>query len=217
MAFDINVVKQELDQAFENDSEVELLKVLKSNSFLFHNLYDRKFGIQPNFAEVPFGDKFRCDFCWLNDNSDGPEWVLVEIEKPSMKLFTQTGDPARELNHAIEQVKSWGRYFHQQPAEKQRIFGAVSKFRYVLVAGRRSEWQKQHAAQWRSHHNQTSNIEIHSTDTFYDTLDFYEKFQDSFWSFEDNPVSLPARGLSQYCSQYCSQYSYLGNWRNLLA
>ncbi|MEI8631595.1 DUF4263 domain-containing protein [Vibrio sp. PP-XX7] len=155
---------------------------------------------------------FRCDFCWLNDNSDGPEWVLVEIEKPSMNLFTQTGDPTRNLNHAIEQVKSWERYFYQQPAEKQRIFGAVSKFRYVLVAGRRNEWQTKRAAQWRSHHNLTSNIEIHSTDIFYDALDFYSKFQDSFWSFEEHPVSLPARNLSQYCGEY----PYLRKWRNLL-
>ncbi|MCD6003832.1 DUF4263 domain-containing protein [Halomonas sp. IOP_6] len=212
MSFDAKVVRAQLDSAFDNDSEVELLSILKKNSFLFHSLYERKFGIQPNFSEVPFGSKFRCDFCWLNDNSDGPEWVLVEIEKPNMKLFNKSGDPSSALNHAIEQVKSWDRYFQQQPAEKNRVFGAVSRFRYVLVAGRRSDWQSKEAAQWRSHHNESSNIEIHSTDVFYDAVEHYAKFKDGFWSFEENPISLPARNLESNWLQY----DYIGRWRNLL-
>ncbi|EGQ8961601.1 Shedu anti-phage system protein SduA domain-containing protein [Vibrio parahaemolyticus] len=212
MSFDVQSVRALLNNVFQNNSEVELLKVLKNNSFLFHSLYTRKFGIQPNFAEVPFGSKLRCDFCWLNDNSDGPEWVLVEIEKPNMKLFNRNGEPSSELNHAIEQVKSWERYFHQQPAEKQRIFGAVSKFRFVLVAGRRDAWQTREAAQWRAYHNQSSTIEIHSTDIFYDALDLYENHSDGFWSFEENPVSLASKELEGNWSQY----DYIGFWRKLL-
>jgi hypothetical protein len=69
MSFNVEQVKIQLESAFTNNSEVELLKVLKNNSFLLHGLYTRKFGIQPNFSEVPFGSKLRCDFCWLNDNS----------------------------------------------------------------------------------------------------------------------------------------------------
>lgn len=213
MSFNVEQVKMELDSAFEKNSEVELLKVLKNNSFLFHNLYERKFGIQPNFSEVPFGSKLRCDFCWLNDNSDGPEWVLVEIEKPNLTLFNQKGDPSAELNHAIEQVKSWKRYFCQQPAEKQRIFGAVSKFRYLLVVGRRSEWQIKDAAQWRADHNQTSNIEIHSVDVFYEAIELYKKRCENFWSFEKYPNSLPSRELDSYWSSYL----YISTWRNLLS
>ena len=96
----------ELTTAFEENSEQKLLSVLKDNSFLFYELYSRKYGIQPVFREINFGGELRCDFAWLNDNSDGPEWVLVEVEKPKMKLFTQKNEPTSELNHAIEQVKS---------------------------------------------------------------------------------------------------------------
>ena len=161
----------------------------------------------------PFGTKYRCDFCWMNDNSDGSEWVLVEIEKPKMKLFKANGDPSAELNHAIEQVKSWDRYFQLNPAEKSRIFGAVSKFRLVLVAGRREDWQSNAAAKWRSYHNSTSNIEIHSTDKFYDAIDYYSQRNDNFWSFEENPVSLKSSDLDGYLSSY----GYIGAWRNRLA
>jgi hypothetical protein len=212
MSFDEEKVKIQLDSAYENNSEVELLSILKGNSFLFHSLYERKWGIQPNFSEVPFGTKFRCDFCWLNDNSDGPEWVLVEVEKPNMRLFNKSGDPSSELNYAIEQVKSWDRYFQQNPHEKSRIFGAVSRFRFLLVAGRRDEWQSKEAAKWRGHHNQTSNIEIHSTDVFYDSLEHYTKHKDGFWSFEENPMSLKSKELESNWSQY----DYIVTWRNLL-
>ena len=91
--WNVNKAEQQLNKSFDNNSETELLKVLKNNSFLFYELYSRKYGIQPNFKEISFGGKYRCDFAWLNDNSDGPEWVFVEIEKPKMELFAKT------LNH----------------------------------------------------------------------------------------------------------------------
>ncbi|MGH1380346.1 MAG: hypothetical protein ACRAU9_05360 [Shewanella xiamenensis] len=73
VVFDKKDVEKKLQQAFEQNSEHELLSILKDNSFLFYDLYDTKWGIRPNFAQVPFGSKYRSDFCWLNDNSDGPE------------------------------------------------------------------------------------------------------------------------------------------------
>lgn len=135
MVFDLVKVKEQLKNARVKSSERELLQLLKENSFLFSELFSRHWGIQPIFSEVSFGNNFRCDFCWLNDNSDGPEWVLVEIEKPNVRLFNKKNEPSAELNHGIEQVKSWQRYFNFYPAEKSRIFGAVSKFRYILVIG----------------------------------------------------------------------------------
>jgi len=213
MSFDVKEVQARLTQAFDTDSEVKLLEVLKSNSFLFSNVYSRNFGIQPNFAEVPFGTDYRCDFCWLNDSSDGPEWVLVEVEKPNMRLFNKSGDPSAELNHAIEQVRSWDRYFQRYPAEKARIFGAVARFRFVLIAGRRSDWQENEAALWRVHHNQTSNIEIHSTDVFHDSLEHYSRSKEHFWSFKEHPKSLPSKELVKNWSNY----EYINQWRNILS
>lgn len=149
-------VEKQLKSAFDNNSEVELLDVLKNNSFLFYEFYSRKIGIQPNFSEINFGGKHRCDFAWLNDNSDGPEWVLVEVEKPDMNLFTKKGKPTAELNHALEQVKSCDRYFNENPLEKGRIFGAVSRFRYTLIGGLREKWQTESAIKWRAFKTENS-------------------------------------------------------------
>ena len=211
--FDVDDVKIQLDTAFGNNSEIELLNIIKNNSFLLEPLYSRKYGIQPNFCEIPFGNELRCDFCWLNDNSDGPEWVIVEIEKPGMRLFTQKDEPSAELSHAIEQVRSWQRYFDIYPHEKSKIFGAVSRFRWVLVAGDRDSWQQnKKAAQWRSYFNKEGNIEIRSLDFFYDAVDDYKKHKNHFWSFEENPTSLSSKDLRKYKDEYL----YVQTWSNRL-
>ena len=208
----IEKTKIELDEAFSSNSETKLLKILKNNSILFYELYSRKHGIQPNFAEISFGDTYRCDFAWLNDNSDGPEWVLVEIEKPNMKLFTKKNEPTYELNHAIEQVKSWDRYFEDNPGEKKRIFGAVSRFKYILVAGSIEEWNTENAIEWRKHHNKESKIEIRSSNIFYKALNLFAEHKEEFWSFKENPVSLKHTELEKYWQEY----DYLDFWRKVL-
>lgn len=205
-------VEKGLKKAFSDNSETQLLEVLKNNSFLFYELYSRKYGISPNFAEISFGGKFRCDFAWLNDNSGGPEWVLVEVEKPEMKLFTKKNEPTFELNHSIEQVKSWDRYFKGNPLEKKRIFGAVSKFRFILVAGKKEDWQTESAIKWRAYHNDTSSIEIRSSDVFLRPLKVAKEKFGELWSFEENPKSLKHSELENYWTEY----GYMDLWRKVL-
>lgn len=209
MSFDLESVKKELYNSRDNSSERDLLKLLKNNSFLFSELYTRHFVIQPVFSEISFGDTVRCDFCWLNDNSDGPEWVLVEIEKPNIRLFTQKNEPSSELNHGIEQIKSWQRYFSKNPLEANRIFGAVNKFRYILVIGENDDWNDIDASSWRSYENKNYNIEIRSMNVFDRAIELYEKIPDHFSSFRDNPVALNSKDLRDYLKQS----DYINFWK----
>ena len=212
LKWNLKKVKLQLDKAFKDNPELELLKVLKENSFLFYELYSRKWGIQPNFKEVDLGGEYRCDFVWLNDNSDGPEWALVEIERPRMKLFTAKGEPSKELNHAIEQVKSWDRYFEKNPAEKKRIFGAVAKFRYILVAGDIHDWETEEAIRWRSYHNSKSKFEIRGSNVFHKALRVAEEKPEELWSFEESPVSLRNSSLKAYWENE----GYMDKFRKIL-
>lgn len=199
-----NIIKaaKQLNEAFEQNSELLLLEILKNNSFLFYELYERKYGMQPVFYEVNLGAKLRCDFAWLNDNSDGPEWVLVEVEKPRMRVFNKNGKPTSELNNAIEQVKSWHRYFKENPLEKRRIFGAVSRFRYILIAGDKESWSSEKAIKWRADNNTETNIEIRSTDVFDRALKLIKSNPREFWSFGEHPASLPFAAMENYWQNY---------------
>jgi len=202
----------DLQAAFDKNSELELLPILKENSFLFYELFSRKYGIQPIFHEIEFGGDLRCDFAWLNDNSDGPEWVLVEIEKPRLDIFKKDNQPSQLLNHGLEQVKSWRRYFNENPAEKRRIFGAVARFRFILVAGDKESWSKVKAAKWRIDNNKETDIEIRSSDIFFRALKLLENKADEFWSFAENPRTIKPSNLKKYWENY----GYMDTWRQLL-
>ena len=210
--WDIAGVRAELTTAFEENSEQKLLSVLKDNSFLFYELYSRKYGIQPVFREINFGGELRCDFAWLNDNSDGPEWVLVEVEKPKMKLFTQKNEPTSELNHAIEQVKSWDRYFYEHPSEKKHIFGAVARFRFILIVGDKENWETDFASKRRIYYNNNEEIEIRTSHVFWRALTDLEQHPEEFGSFAKHPKTMPPSKLNEYWSS-CE---YIGKWRSII-
>lgn len=201
-------LNSELSQVLAENNERSLLKLIHDNSFLLYDIYSRKYGIQPAFHEVSFGNEFRCDFAWLNDNSDGPEWVIVEIEKPNMRLFNKNGAPSAELNNAIHQVRSWERYFEQFPDEKRRLFGAVGRFRFVLVAGSKESWSTNEAVKWRLHHNKTDSIEIRSFDIFNRAMKILKQDPSELWSFKDNPTTLAPSQLKDYINNY----EYLEYW-----
>jgi hypothetical protein len=210
--WDKEKVAIDLQFAFDNNSEEQLLATLKDNSFLFYELYSRKGGIQPVFREINFGGGLRCDYAWLNDNSDGPEWVLVEIEKPKLELFKKTNnEPTHQLNHSFEQVKSWRRYFNENHSEKRRIFGAVGRFRYILVGGDKESWETDHASKWRIDNNRETDIEIRSSDIFSRALKILEEHPDELWSFAENPITLKPSDLKDYWENY----GYMDRWRLL--
>ena len=209
--WDLSKAENDLKQAYSENSELKLLTLLKSNTFLLYELFTRKHGIQPIFHEVNFGARLRCDFAWLNDNSDGPEWVLVEIEKPCIQLLTKGEIPTSELNKGIEQVRSWQRYFDENPHEKRRIFGAVSRFRFILVTGTSESWHEPSAAKWRSHYNRTNQIEIRSCGVFDQALVSYKNHPEDFWSFREHPKTMGDSKLSKYWMDY----GYMDHWRTI--
>ncbi|MDZ4688856.1 MAG: DUF4263 domain-containing protein [Planctomycetaceae bacterium] len=53
------------------------------------------------------GSEHVTDFMIGHCHSGGFEWQAVEIESPTKKMFTKTGDPTKELNHAIRQILDW--------------------------------------------------------------------------------------------------------------
>lgn len=60
-------LKRKLDSAFKNNSEQELLKVLKDNSFLFYELVERTAEETPIFHEIPFGN-YAAISCGMTDH-----------------------------------------------------------------------------------------------------------------------------------------------------
>lgn len=53
------------------------------------------------------GAEFIPDYLVLGINSNGPSWVLVEIERPTHNISLQTGQHSGETRHAISQIVDW--------------------------------------------------------------------------------------------------------------
>ncbi|ERL25943.1 DUF4263 domain-containing protein [Leptotrichia sp. HMT-225] len=198
MTWNIEEVERNLEKAFDENSEQKLLDLLKKNTFLFYELVERKYTMQPIFHEVEFGNKYRCDFLWLSDRSDYPQWVLVEIEKPQGTLFNQNKSVSNYLKKGIEQVDNWRRYFAQYPSEKERIFKAKNlKFRYILIIGNKEEWEKtEFSKNWRAYNDE--KIEIRTMDVFKRAIENLKKNPKEFFCFEENPITKNSKELEKY-------------------
>ena len=102
-------------------------------------------------------------------------------------------------------------FFNENPSEKRRIFGAVGRFRFILVAGDNKSWATNNAAKWRIDNNKESDIEIRSTDIFGRALKILETQPDELWSFAENPKTLQPSELKTYWENY----DYIDKWRQL--
>jgi hypothetical protein len=98
---------------------------------------------------LPSYDRHSPDFMWLSMNSDTEEPILVEIEDPSKRWFTEGGVQTSELTQALNQIAEWKAWFgvsHNVQAFKalyklDRDAWRRRRFRpvYLLIYGRGAE------------------------------------------------------------------------------
>lgn len=92
------------------------------------------------------------DFAFLSKSSIGWNYVLIEIEKPQSRFFKPgTILPHNDFLQGISQIKSWQAWFkdpgNKAHFESQLLFlkkpitQAPVTIRYILVTGRRSEYE----------------------------------------------------------------------------
>jgi hypothetical protein len=61
---------------------------------------------------LPSYDRHLPDFMWLSMNSDTEEPVLIEIEAPGKRWFTESGQQTAELTQALNQIAEWKAWFN---------------------------------------------------------------------------------------------------------
>jgi hypothetical protein len=67
------------------------------------------------------------------------EYILVELEPSTDKLFLKDGHPSKELNHARGQIVDWKRYLEDNLSTVQRedgLLGISTSPRALIVIGR---------------------------------------------------------------------------------
>jgi hypothetical protein len=105
-----DIVQKDVDElaycvnAAKKEQEVQLLLERKPLLLIQH------FGGGHGRWVIPqkrLGSEHITDFIIGEEDSMGFNWVAVELEKPSNKLFTEKGDPTARLNHSYRQITDW--------------------------------------------------------------------------------------------------------------
>jgi len=121
-----------------NTKEEELQDFLESHPIFFHVFMPKRLFFKP-----PILTKYFADFAVLNSRD---ELLLVEIEKPQLRLVKKDGDISAPLGHAFHQVRTWAQVLNDHRVAALDAIGLkfdeVAKVKGVVVAGRKPSDEK---------------------------------------------------------------------------
>lgn len=107
-------------------------KFIENNPVFLHIFQPRKILFKP-----PILTKYFADFAILNSRN---ELVLVEIERPHLKLLKKDGGSTADLEHAFHQIRTWMQTLNDHRAAALEALDLklsdVAKVKGVIVAGR---------------------------------------------------------------------------------
>ncbi|MEK7281476.1 MAG: Shedu anti-phage system protein SduA domain-containing protein [Chloroflexota bacterium] len=122
-------------------TEEELHKFIKQNRYLLtrkiHPAHHGQFCI----SKAKFGSQYIADFLIAGLDSAGLWWYGVELESPRKRMFTQNGDPTKELSHAIRQIEDWRGWLRQNIQYAQESYPGIDAELpcYVIMGSREVE------------------------------------------------------------------------------
>jgi hypothetical protein len=136
----------------ENDtSEQDFQSFLENHTEMFHSPFEQNHGVEHDIliSKLKIDTSLTTDFAYLAKSSAVWWLVLVEIEQPGKKLFTQAGIQTADFTAAINQVNTWRRFVERNPAEVARRIAPLKKplphnkliVKYVLIYGRSNDFK----------------------------------------------------------------------------
>ena len=153
----------------ENASEQAVHEFLAVHSYFFNRLI-RMEGDSPVYSKVKLGNDYEVDFVCFDTGSTGPEWYLIEIEKPGLTLFTRSGDPSAALTHAIQQIQDWQSWIQKNLAYAGQLMPLIEYPLGCIFMGRRRDLSQADRERLRRLcYERRQFLEIHSLDWFIDS------------------------------------------------
>ncbi|MBV7468778.1 Shedu immune nuclease family protein [Aeromonas sp. sif0611] len=154
----INDKKKEfIDLLNKNESEQVYQTYLEENTMFIPREFEQNHGIHFStvFRKLPLSSDYKPDFVYLSKSSDNWNVVLVEIEKPSSKYFKANSTIFHtDFNVALQQINTWRAWFEDESNrnhfKNNTLQGFIEpahmgrnpfNFKYVLVHGRREEYE----------------------------------------------------------------------------
>jgi hypothetical protein len=147
-------------------SESAVHEFLAARSYFFNGVV-RLWGHSPLYSKIKLGSEHEIDFVCFDTGSYGPEWRLIEIEGPKKRLFAKSGEPSAHLLHAIQQVRDWHQWIHDNLDYARKLMPQLDyPLGYVFV-GRASELSSSEQRKLRRlAYDNRSILKIHTLDHF---------------------------------------------------
>ena len=91
------------------------------------------------------------------------EYLLVELERPTARLFRSDGHKHHDLNHAIDQIIDWRRYIQDNTRTVQNelgLQGITGDARSLVVIGRSTELTAENRRKLSAIQSETPRLKI---------------------------------------------------------
>jgi Shedu protein SduA, C-terminal len=118
------------------------------------------------------GAEFVPDFVVGHKDSAGYHWTLVELESPRAPMFTRAGTPAKQLNHALKQIRDWHSWLesNRDYAKRPRLENGLgltnisTNPRALILISRRSLLRPEDTERRRQLQRAQPRLSIHTYD-----------------------------------------------------
>jgi hypothetical protein len=133
--------------------EEDLQRFLKDHSFVLHQSAE-------TIPKQKLGEDFVTDFVLVVTTTQGPTYILVELERASHPVLTEDLTIARPVNYAIKQTRDWDVWLEKNKAYIQNKLPGFETPSYLIVIGRSHDFDETQKAYMRSYNREWRNIEL---------------------------------------------------------
>ncbi len=137
--------------------EEELHRFLNQYSFILHPSAEV-------ISKKKLGEDFITDFVLIASTTQGPIYILVELENSNHKLLTKGLTLTAPVNHALKQTRDWDVWLESNKSYIQNKLPNFETPKYLIVIGRTDTFTEIQKEYMRSYNRQWQNLEILSYD-----------------------------------------------------
>jgi hypothetical protein len=106
------------------------------------------------------GEDFVTDFVLVETTTQGPAYILVEIERASHSILTKDLVLSGSVNHAIKQTRDWDVWLEKHKAYIQEKLPGFETPKYMIVIGRSNTMTDKDKSYLRSYNREWKNTTL---------------------------------------------------------
>ena len=167
--------------------EQDLQKFLEDNTEFIPREFEQNHGIHNRlvFRKLKLAENYTTDFFYLSKSSGDWNCVMIELEKPKSKFFKDgTNDFHPDFLSGLDQIDRWRAWFSNSDNKdyftnqalsfiRQPLFKNPCYIKYVLVIGRRSEFEASELRKSLINAKEREDFKIISFDSLAEAVDLH--------------------------------------------